>query len=216
MGLLQPIIQEELQLVEKASAILLKARESEERLHGILFQGINIESEDLSRLMVSGVKFLNCRFWNCSFERAEFTDTIFQSCDFSGCSFCNGYLNRVEFESCKAVGTKYTETRMQQVKIRDCSMNYANFDNSVLRSLRFENTELNSGNISQCRCSDIVWKHTGLVNASFFKTPLYGMDFTDCSINGLVLSDDCSELKGAVVDLYQAAELAKRLGVIIK
>ena len=52
--------------------------------------------------------------------------------------------------------------------------------------------------------------------ASFFKTPLKGMDFTTCDIKGLVLSDECSEVRGAVMDLYQAAELAKRLGIVIK
>lgn len=216
MGFLKPIIQEELEFVEITSDVLFQAKECEERVQGILFQNINIESEDLSHLIVSGTKFLNCRFWNCSFERAEFTDIVFQSCDLSGSNFQSGYFSRVIFESCKAVGTKFTETRMHQITIDNCSMNYANFDNSVLKGMAFENTELNSSNISQCHCKDIVWKNTGLINASFFKTSLYGMDFTDCTINGLVLSDDSSELRGVIVDIYQAAELAKRLGVTIK
>ncbi|MCI9076787.1 MAG: hypothetical protein HFH10_13590 [Dorea sp.] len=42
------------------------------------------------------------------------------------------------------------------------------------------------------------------------------MDFSDSVITELLLSDDSRELKGAIVDLYQAAELAKRLGIIIK
>ena len=42
------------------------------------------------------------------------------------------------------------------------------------------------------------------------------MDFSDSDISDLVLSDDCSELKGAVVDLYQAAELSRRMGLVIK
>ena len=55
-----------------------------------------------------------------------------------------------------------------------------------------------------------------LRKCQFFKTMLKGMNFTTCSIQGLVLSDECRELKGAVVDLYQAAELAKYLGVVVK
>ena len=35
-------------------------------------------------------------------------------------------------------------------------------------------------------------------------------------IDGLVLSDSCEELRGLTVDLYQAAELSKRLGLMIK
>ena len=60
------------------------------------------------------------------------------------------------------------------------------------------------------------FSQVSLQNASFFKTPLKGMDFTTCDIKGLVLSDECSEVRGAVMDLYQAAELAKRLGIVIK
>ena len=42
------------------------------------------------------------------------------------------------------------------------------------------------------------------------------MDFTTSQIDGLVLSDSCEELRGLTVDLYQAAELSKRLGLMIK
>lgn len=216
MGLVQPVVQDELEMIEKETAVLLDAKEYEERLSGKAFRGLNAEAEDLAHLIVSGARFENCRFWNCSFERAEFSDVIFQSCDFSGCNFHGSYFNRISFQSCKAVGAKFTENRMHHVMVRDCSMNYANFDNSILKEFLVENTELNSSNISQCSCKNVVWKNTGLVNASFFKTSLYGMDLTDCTINGLVLSDDNSELKGVIVDIYQAAELSKRMGITIK
>ena len=54
------------------------------------------------------------------------------------------------------------------------------------------------------------------VQAEFFKTPLKGIDFTDCTLDGIRLSEGKSELKGAIVSSYQAAELARLLGVIIK
>lgn len=98
----------------------------------------------------------------------------------------------------------------------DCNMNYANFDQSVLKSVIFRQVELNSSNLSQCKCKDVFWNHVQLVNASFFKTSLRGMDFTTSVIQGLVLSDEMEELKGAVMDIYQAAEMAGRLGIIIK
>ena len=75
---------------------------------------------------------------------------------------------------------------------------------------------MKSAVFSQCRVKEVSWDRAGLSGASFFKTPLRGMDFTTCEIGGLVLSDGCEELRGAVVDLYQAAELAKRLGLVIK
>ena len=61
-----------------------------------------------------------------------------------------------------------------------------------------------------------MYKRQDLTGASFFRTPLRAMDFTTSQIGGLVLSDSCEELRGLTVDLYQAAELSKRLGLMIK
>ena len=95
-------------------------------------------------------------------------------------------------------------------------MQYLNLDGSKLESFRVEDTDLENGNFAQCKCKGVTFSQVRLQNASFFKTPLKGMDFTTCDIKGLVLSDECSEVRGAVMDLYQAAELAKRLGIVIK
>ena len=42
------------------------------------------------------------------------------------------------------------------------------------------------------------------------------MDFSDSEIGGITVSDDNGELSGVTVDLYQAAQLAKKMGIIIK
>ncbi len=55
-----------------------------------------------------------------------------------------------------------------------------------------------------------------LAGTSFFRTPLSGVDLTRCSLEGIVLSDALGEVRGAKMDLYQAAGLARRLGVIIQ
>ena len=50
----------------------------------------------------------------------------------------------------------------------------------------------------------------------FFGTKLSGLDFTSCNIEGLTVSDTGAELKGAKVDVWQAAMFAKLLGLIIE
>lgn len=97
-----------------------------------------------------------------------------------------------------------------------CVMNYAKFDSAKLTKVRICSTELGESNFAQCHRKEIVWDRVALLQASFFKTPLKGMDFTTCVIDGLILSDECGELKGAVVEVNQAVELAKRLGVVVK
>ncbi len=43
-----------------------------------------------------------------------------------------------------------------------------------------------------------------------------GLDFSDCDMSGLIVSDTLSELRGAVVNPIQAVELAKLLGIVVK
>ena len=52
--------------------------------------------------------------------------------------------------------------------------------------------------------------------ADFFKTPLKGVDFTNCDIDHICISDNWSELRGLIVNPFQAAELAKFLGVTVR
>ena len=72
------------------------------------------------------------------------------------------------------------------------------------------------GNITACKMKDIQVLRTDFTLASFFKTPLKGIDFTECTIDRITVSEELSELKGAIINPYQAVELAKFLGVIIK
>ena len=42
-----------------------------------------------------------------------------------------------------------------------------------------------------------------------------GLDLSDCTIEGILVSDQFKELAGVKVNLFQAAELAKLMGVKI-
>ena len=61
-----------------------------------------------------------------------------------------------------------------------------------------------------------IGKTTALKNVSFFKTWLRNIDFTECDISGIVISDAKDELREVIVNLEQAIVLAKRLGIVIK
>lgn len=211
---LKPIIGSDLR--DGGIEVLREGRENETVINGWQLRGVQAEGEEFVHLLVRGMRFSNCQVWNCSFRWTEFSDVVFENCDFSGCDFSDGDFDRVEFVSCKAVGAKFAGSRMAHVTVTESNFNYANFDQCVLKSVVFDKVEINSGNFAQCRCKEIIWKEAGLTNASFFKTPLSGMDFRDSVIEGLVLSDELSEVDGAVVDIYQAAGLAKRLGLVIK
>lgn len=215
MKQIKPWMPEQLETIEGDTDFLLSAKEQEERVGAKLFKKVNAEGVDFSLLCFSKVRFENCCFLECSFEKCEFVDAIFQSCNFSNCIFTDSYFHRCRIFTSKGIGANFSGSSLLSVEISDCSLNYMNLDASKLENVKIRNTELNSANISQCRCKEVEWDRVQLNNASLFKTYLNGMDFTTSVIDGLILSDECRELKGVIVDLYQAAELAKRMGVVI-
>lgn len=53
------------------------------------------------------------------------------------------------------------------------------------------------------------------MGTSFFGTLLNGLDFTSSRMEGIVVSDTGKELRGAIVSVSQAADLARVLGLVI-
>ena len=54
-----------------------------------------------------------------------------------------------------------------------------------------------------------------LRRAEFFRTPLAGLDFSSCAIEGLSVSESCAELRGLKIAPEQTPVVAALLGVEI-
>ncbi len=194
---------------------LLECAREEECVRELSFSGAAAAEQSFPLLQAAQCVFTNCSFQGCSFMQGSFTDVVFKSCDLSNCDFSDSFFNRCRFESCKGLGAKFAGSTVKNLLVSGCAMDFANFDSCRLERVRVSDSRMKSAVFSQCRVKEVAWDRAGLWG-QLFKTPLRGMDFTTCEIGGLVLSDGCEELRGAVVDLYQAAELAKRLGLVIK
>lgn len=212
----EPWLPEVYEIVTEEADVLLEYGRMEELVQGALFKNVILQGEDLSGLCLSRVKFERCSFIDCIFEKAEFGNVAFQSCNLSGSHFDDSFFKQVRLSGSKGTGARFISSSIKDFMAADCGLDYSNFNGSKLEGVRFEDCDLSNGDFGQCKCKHVSWDRVNLQNTSFFKTSLKGMDFTTSTIKGLVLSDECSELKGLTVDLYQAAELAGRLGVIIK
>ena len=120
------------------------------------------------------------------------------------------------FEEVKALGTDFSECRFYYTLLQKSQFRLAEFSYSA-----FDRVELRGSCFAEGFFSCVSFKRVTLENcdftaASFFKTPLAGLDFTACKIDGIVLSEHGTELQGAVVDLFQAADLSRLLGLKIK
>jgi uncharacterized protein YjbI with pentapeptide repeats len=214
--LLAPMLSGQMEWVLEEENQLLIRKEEEEAVRHTLIKNIHMTGEELSHMRFFSVIFENCSFQNCDFQRGEFSDVMFSSCDFSNSVFSDSYLNRIEFHNCKGMGAVFSGSTFLHISISGSNFNYANFDASKLEHMRIVESQLKGSFFTQCHMKDVIWNQVDLEKASMFKTSLRGADFTTSKISGLILSDDAKEINGVVVDLYQAAELSRYLGIVIK
>lgn len=188
--------------------------EEEKDIKGLRITGTALNG-DFSRMGFSKVIFDHCRLSGCDFSNSDFIDVTFESCDLSGCRFREGYFQRVLLSQVKGVGAVFGESVFKNLTIKESNLSYASFAKSKFERAKISG-ELHDVSFAECSLKSFEFENADLTRADFFKTPLKGQDLRSCRIDGIVVSDSLSELRGAVVDLYQAAALAAKLGIEIK
>lgn len=211
-----PVLSASLQEIGDGLAYLQDARREDMPVEQCRIKGLTAENEDFYKLSLEGVVFENCTFLHCNFEKASFIDVRFKNCDFSNSILGDCYFNRCEFLFVKGVGTDFHESLFKETGWQECGLSFANFSGTRWESAVLSGCDLQESYLADCRFKKVDWKGLNLRRASFFHTPLKGMDLRENDVEGIIVSEEKGELRGAVTDLYQAAELAKLMGIVIK
>ena len=90
------------------------------------------------------------------------------------------------------------------------------FDESSLSDVLLTSSDMSHADISRCKLKNLKMDDSRFVNTSFFKTSLNKIDFTESHIVAINVSNQYTELRGMIVNTFQAADLTALLGVIIK
>ncbi len=216
MKVLLPNLTKELKTCPDMLPVIRQAQEEETDVIAKRFRGFAFSGEDISNVCFKACVFENCRLIDCKFIKTDFMDAVFISCDLSGSDFSDGYFNRCQFSSCKGVGVNMLDGSVQNVSLQSSNFMYLNLGKTTAKNICVTDSDLSHAGITGCRQTDVELADVKLIGTSFFTTPLKGLDFTKCQIDGMIVSESGQELKGAVVSAYQASELAKLLGLIIK
>ena len=159
---------------------------ADEPLEAIDASGLIIADENFSELQAAHARFANCFLSCCDFSGSLFTDTVFEGCDFANSYFDSAGFTRCTFKNCKLTGASFMEANdFSGADRAEMELHYVTLDDD-----RF-------------------------IGTSFFRTPLLGLDFSTCQLEGVALSDTMAEIYGTKMNVYQAAALARRLGVIV-
>lgn len=186
------------------------------RLANTAFMGL-----ELADVAADGTVFENVAFRSCTFERVNlsnctFTDVLFSGCRFVRCDLGRSWLNRVDFRSCSAPGLSFLKGRLTGVSLVDSQLAYADLSETTVDQLVASETKLSEASFHATKLRHLALDRCDLSRATFFRTSLSGVDLSTCDISGLRVSSDLRELRGAVIDPDQAAELMGLLGIKIK
>ena len=104
---------------------------------------------------------------------------------------------------------------MKDVKIENTSFLYVSFDNSDLKNSGIYNSKINDGSFSDVSCKNFSLHSDNLLGTSFRGTMLSLISLKMSDISGIYLSEGAKELNGAKLDVSQALDAAKLIGVEI-
>ena len=185
-------------------------------LEAVEFCGLHIVETSFVELEVSSGRFSNRQFLSCDFTGALFVDIAFEGCDFSNSIFDSAAFTRCTFSNCKFAGASFAEALWKHVAADECTFAYGAFNRCLWKTVRARACDFLSVDMSEMELCGISLDDDRFVGTSFFRTKLVGLDFTSCQLEGIAISDAMDEVYGAKFGLYQAAALARRLGVIIE
>lgn len=215
-GILPPAHSPHLEEAERAGELIQMARAREEALSDWQFTGLDLCGESLRELRFERCVFTGCRLAGCDLQGVSFVDVVFKNCDLSGVQGREVYFCRCAADGLKALGAVFTDCRMAHVTVQNSSLSCSNFTGASLEKVRFDHTDFTEASLSECRHKQWSFGDCTFIKTSFFKTPLKGMDFTTSRLEGAVVSTEATELRGAVVNIEQAADLARLLGLVIR
>ena len=199
-------IRDELQFASEYETDFDFVKISKAHEEGISFGGVYIKNSIIE----------NCRLINSDFRDCTFINVIIKGCDLSNCNFNNTYFKNCLILSSKLVGSSFKNTVQIETVYENCNAELTDYNEAKLKNVQLNDCDFSSALICSTEIKNIELKNVKLVNGVFFKTPLRDVNLTDCIIDGLVVSDNGAELKGATVDVYQAAMFAKLLGLNIE
>lgn len=210
-ALVLPAIPEELRALE---ADELQGNPTDP-LEAIDARDLIIADGNFTELETAHARFTNCFLSCCDFSNALFTDTVFEGCDFANTYFDGAGFTRCIFKNCKLTGASFMEASLEHVSMEDCTLAYGAFNRCRWWAFEAARCDFSGADMAEMDLHYVMLDDSRFVGTSFFRTPLRGIDFTTCQLEGVALSDTMAEIYGTKMNLYQAAGLARRLGVIV-
>ncbi len=178
-------------------------------IEDMIFENEDITETDISSIEFENVRFVKCDLKKCNFSRSRFYHADFINCNLSLSDFSKTFWKKVTIIESNVVGGKFVESLIKETNIRNSIFDYSNFFNASLDNCLFNESKFAESSFTESKLKKVHLKKVVFTGADFFKTSLRGIDLSDCIIDGIKISADLFELKGAKINPEQAMELIR-------
>jgi uncharacterized protein YjbI with pentapeptide repeats len=180
------------------------------------YDGLTLAGVDLSDQSAAMAGFVRSRLSDIGMARTRFEAFDLDRVHLDGCDLANAVwtkarLCRVEAKECRLTGIDLGEALVKECRFLACEASLANLRAASFRKCRFVDCNLQGADFQHADLRGTVFEGCNLREAQLSFARLEAADLRGSAIEGLHVGVDA--LRGAVVDLSQAAYLAGLMGL---
>lgn len=190
--------------------------DGEVEVTGLECAGETAIHSSFQELEVEGARFSHCCFAASDLSRSIFRDVIFEDCDLSNVVMDQVGFTRCSFVGCKLTGASFAEASFEDVTFKHCPLSFSAFTGSRWRHVSVLGCDFTGADMAEVNQRFVRVSECRFIETNFFRTALAGMDFTTSVLENVSFSDSMTEFYGTKLSVYQAASLARLLGVIVE
>jgi uncharacterized protein YjbI with pentapeptide repeats len=144
-------------------------------------------------------------------EELTARDVVFSASDFANATLRKTYFERVEFSSCRLLGLSAPDCRAKDVVLTECNCQFAHFRFSTFQSVVFDHCDLQDADFQGSDLRGVRFSFCDLRRAQLSAAKLGGADMRGSDLTGIQMNPQ--DVRGAIIDPIQAADLVPLLGV---
>ncbi len=193
--------------------------ETERLLAGEPIEECLIQEIDLSGRRIPSLVALNSVMDHVSFASSRIAkfrlrDARLVKCDLSNAVLHGFEATRIEFVDCRMTGMSAIQCHWEDVLVENCDLRYAQLSDGQIRSSEFKSCNLGDADLRGAHLEGAIFTNAVLCRADLSKARLRGTDLRGAEIEGVTVQPE--DLRGAIVNVTQAMDLARLLGLIIR
>ncbi|WP_436771330.1 pentapeptide repeat-containing protein [Yinghuangia sp. YIM S09857] len=177
-------------------------------LSGRTFDRYSFIDTDWTEVVNEGGVFDHCTFANVQFNASRHTAAAFTNCTFRNCTFFD-----VAFTDCKMVGSLFQRSTYTLFEVTGGDWSFVGFPGARLPEAAFDKVRMREADLTAACLENARLTGVDLSGAMLHSAKLGGADLRGSDLSAL---DPLTvELRGATIDLGQAATIATALGLTV-